>query len=240
MPRLGGMSPFPLRFGGGEGRVQTILTSFNADRGTAFDTADRETVVYAINMAIARAIAAAWGSNERLSRIWIPASMPVDVLARWEKILNISPLPTDAPKDRRDRVAEVMARFGQATLEARIDALLTEKLGDAYVQIEHIAYSNALIYVPDGSYPWGVVGSVPWSSTVAHLLVQLQKPTGWTEGEFYDAAGKVPQLLEPLLPVWVTVDWYRPGPISVDVGGPEAGGFYLDDDHNLDNEVFDV
>ncbi len=78
--------------------------------------------------------------------------------------------------------------------------------------------------------------------TVAHILVRIQKPAGATEAMFYEAAGKVAPALDPLVPAWVTFDWYRAPlstPINV-VGGPSAGGFYLDDEHNLDNNVFDV
>lgn len=237
---FGGMSPYPRR--SGRPRVQAILEALNADRGTAFEASDRETTVYVNNMAIARAISAAWGTNERLGNLWLPAHMSEDALTRWEKILAIFPKPTDTVEDRRNKVQTIFENFGQSTIHGRVVELLENALGDAFVDVEYISYANATILVPDGTYPWGTASTTsPWSSTTAHILVRLQKPTGWSEFEFYEAAGRVGQLLEPILPVWVTVDWYRAGPISVVVsGGPSAGGFYLDDDHNLDNEVFDA
>lgn len=241
MPTYGGMNPFPRRFGGGPARVKIILDSLNADRGTSFDASNRLTTVYITNMAIARAISAAWGTNRRLGNLWVADRMPLDIIERWERIMALYPLPTDTEDDRRTRIEEHFARFGQATLSDRVEALLTEKLGDVFVAVEYISIANANILVPDATYPWGAVGGSPWSSTVAHILVKLQKPTGMSEGAFYEEAGKVIQLLDPILPVWTTVDWYRAGPVSVSVsGGPSAGGFYLDDDHNLDNEVFDA
>lgn len=241
MPAFGGMSPFPIRFGGGKTRTQVILSALNADRGTAFDTADRTTTVYVENMAIARAIAAGWGTNVRLGNIRKPSAMTDTILGRWETILGILPAPTDSEAVRRNRVATLFARTGQAAINGFLTTLLSNALGAAFVAIEHVDYSNAVILVPDGTYPWGSVGSVPWSSTVAHILVRLQKPAGWAESDFYSAAANVATILESALPVWVTFDWYRPGPTSVAVtGGPSAGGFYLDDSHNLDNEVFDV
>jgi hypothetical protein len=241
MPTFGGMSPYPRRFGGGEPRVKTVLETLNADRGTAFDTSNREATVYVNDMAIARALSAAWGTNERLGNLWMPYRMSTDTLVRWEKILAINPSPESTEFERRTYLATLFSNFGQAAISGRITELLTEALGDAFVAVESISYANAVIYVPDGTYPWGsVIADTPWSSTVAHVLVRLQKPTGWSEFDFYEAAGRVIQLLEPILPVWTTVDWYRAGPVSVAVsGGPSAGGFYLDDEHNLDNECFD-
>lgn len=238
---FGGMTPYPRKLGGGKPRVEIVLEGLNADRGTAFDTSNTDSTVYVNNMAIARAIAAGWGTNERLSRIWDPMRMPEELVPRWEKILALAPLASDTLVARRRRIKSVLERFGQSTINGRIVTLLEEALGDAFVDVEYISYANAVILVPDGTYPWGTTGVSPWSSTVAHILVRLQKPTGWTEAQFYEAAGKVATLLDPILPVWTTVDWYRGGPTPVAVsGGPGAGGFFLDDDHNLDNEVFDV
>jgi hypothetical protein len=237
------MSPYPKRYGGGGSRVKFILDSLNADRGTAYDATNRLTTVYVENMCIARALSAAWGTNERLGNLWVPTRASMDIIARWERIMALSPLPTDTDFDRRAHVAALFARFGQATLSARITTILTAALGASFVAVEHISYANANILVPDATYPWGafVPGSSSWSSTSARILVRMTKPAGWTEYDFYAAAGLVVTLIDPILPVWSTVDWYRPGPINVNVsGGPSAGGFYLDDANNLDNEVIDA
>lgn len=238
--KLGGFSPFPAKLGGGTPRVKLVLDTLNADRGTAYDATTRTTYVYAHNMAIARAISAGWGTNERLARLWSPECCSMDVLERWEQMMALYPAPTDDDDTRRTRVDELMARFGQESVDAVILDLLTDKLGSVFVGIEHIDYVYAAIYVPDGTYPWGSVdssGNRPWSSSIAHVLVRLQAPTGYTEGEFYAAAGQVIQLLEPRLPVWVTIDWYRPGSTSATFGNVSAAGFYLDDVHNVDNEI---
>lgn len=238
--RLGGMSPLPAPLGGGKPRVKAVLEGLNADRGTAYDATNSETYVYAHNMALARAISAAWGTNERLARLWVPESMSMDVLERWEKIMAIYPAPDDSNEVRRARVGRLLARFGRAIVADEIEERLTQELGDVFVQVDHISYANAYITVPDGTYPWGSVDTTrPWSSTMAHVLIRLQKPTGYSEVDFYEAAGRVTQILDPILPAWAYATWYRPGPVSQNIsGGPSAGGFYLDDAHNLDNEVF--
>jgi hypothetical protein len=240
MPSYGGMSPYPRRLGGGRTRVQDTLEALSADRGTAFDASTRETTVYIEDMALARAIAAGWSTNQRLGSLWDARRMSEDILHRWEhNILNlhIHHVISITEVERRERVEALLANFGQASIHSTLYTQLSEELGDAFVAIEYIDYSSAYIQVPDGSYPWGVVGDSPWSSTVAHILVRLQKPDGWTEGEFYEAAGKVSLILEPALPVWTTYSWYRPGLISTASGGLTAVGFYLDDPHNLNNEI---
>lgn len=241
MPGYGGMNPYPRKFGGGRSRQRVIIDALNADRGTAYLATERQTSVNAVNMALARGIAAAWATNQRLANAWTPTRMSEDILARWEEILALAPAPEDTGPVRRARVTAAFQRFALAALSGQIAAALQAEIGGAFVAVEYIGLANATIYVPDGSYPWGVVGPTPWSSNVSHVLVKLQKPTGWTEGDFYEAAAKVALVLEPMLPIWTTFAWYRPGPVSTPItGGPSAAGFYLDDASNLDNEIFDV
>lgn len=240
MPAFGGMSPFPLRLGGGRPRVQVVLDGLNADRGDAYNATDRTTTVYVENMAIARAISAAWGTNARLGAIWDANRMSEDILERWEHIFALAPSASDDETTRRDALATKLTAVGSPSIGGILTTALSAALGSAFVAVEHIDYSAASINVPDGTYPWGSVGASPWSSTVAHILVRMQKPAGWTEGQFYAAAAKVGVVLDPALPAWTTFDFYRPGPISSAVaGGPSAAGFYLDDAANLDNEIFD-
>ena len=113
-----------------------------------------------------------------------------------------------------------------------------------FVAIEYISTANAVIHVPDTSYPWGtVVAGAPWTSTVARILVLLEKPAGYSESDFYAAAAKVAPAIDGLIPAYCTFDWYRGSSAypAIEVsGGPSRAGFYLDSPENLDNSVFDV
>lgn len=243
MPCFGGLTPFPKRFGGGRPRAKAILDSLNAGRGTGLDTTSWSSPVYGENVVAARAIAAAWSTNQRLANIWDSRRIVGRTIARWEKIRAITPNYGDSDNQRRARLAAIEALAGANPTHAFLAALLSNALGDVFVSIDYISANNAVIQVPDASYPFGVpsMSTSPWSSTIAHILVRVQKPAGMTEGEFYDTAGTAIAILDPVVPAWATIDWYRPGPVSVMViGGPSAGGFYLDDEHNLDNEVFDI
>jgi hypothetical protein len=244
---FGGYHPYPRRFGGGRhsGKplLQVVHESLNAARGAAFDT-DSETSIAAVEtMAWARAIVFdGWELNARLGHQW-DARRTTDMLPRWEQIFKIRPAPGASTRDRRVELVRRWERFGAISHHARLETALEAALGDYFVAVEYISLANAVVHVPDGSYPWGtVVTGVPWYSTVAHITVRLQKPAGATEAQFYEAAGKVSFTLDPIVSAFVTFDWYRaPESTPVNVsGGPSAGGFYLDDEHNLDNNVFDV
>lgn len=244
---FGGYHCFPKRFGGnkyeGKPLLEVVHQSLNAQRGAAFDT-DSETSIAAVEtMAWARAITFdGWELNARLGHQW-DARRTTDMLPRWERIFKIRPKPGATERERRDELALRWARFGGVSNHARLTTALSEALGDYFVAVEYISLANAAVRVPDATYPWGsVTPGYSWGSTIAHVLVKLQKPTGATEGQFYEAAGKVVTTLDPIISAFVTIDWYR-APLSTSVsvsGGPSAGGFYLDDEHNLDNNVFDV
>lgn len=238
----GGFHPFPKRYGGAaRSHLEVIHASLNAQRGTALDATNPATIVWLENMAIARAITFdGWGVNQRLALQWDP-TRTTDMLERWETIFGL-PFITVPAYTRRERLTRSWRAFGGLANTTRLTDELKAACGDFFVAVEYISPSVALVNVPDVSYPWGTVfPGRTWYSTVAHILVKMQKPVGATEGDFYEAAGKVGPILDPIIPIWSTFDYYR-GPDSgaIDVpGGPSAGGFYLDTDHNLDGQVFD-
>jgi len=239
----GGYAPFPKRFGGGRPRLRLVHETLNAARGTAVDASDPDNVAWVENMAYARAITFdGYGLNERLGNQWNPDRM-TDMLPRWEAIFGIRPAPDATAKSRRDVLRKRFRRFLDATaLHTRIVQTLKAELGDVFVQIEYISYANAVINVPDSSYPWGTVNAAaPWSSTTAVMLVLCQKPAGYSEGDYYAALARATPALDAIMPAWMKFYLYR-GPQTypaVNVsGGPSRGGFYFDDPGNMDNCVF--
>lgn len=240
----GGYHPFPRRFGGGKPRLKVIHESLNAQRGDGIDVS-HGTEVWIENMAFARAIYfSGWESNRRLSLQWDPLRLHKNMIPRWETIFGIPTNPAASLRARRLALWKRWQRFGQRATHSVLTAILQREIPDYFMQIEYIGLSNANVHVPDGSYPWGtVVDGITWYSTVAHILVRLQKPDWATWAEFYEAAGRVVQELHPIVPAWVTIDWYRGSTCGAHIDvpdGPSAAGFYLDCPHNLDNQVFDV
>lgn len=245
----GGYHCYPRRFGGnrhsGKPLTEVIHESLNAQRGDAYNTDDTTTIVWLENQAYARCIAYdGWETNERLALQWDP-NRTTDMLPRWESIFKLAPAPTDSDRARRQALLARWQRFAGPANHARMVTALQSALGDFFVAIEYIALPLAVVHTPDATYPasWNatVAAGVPWYSTIAHFLVRLTKPSYASEREFYEAAGKVFETLDPICSAFVTFDWYRGGPTCINVaGGPSCAGFFLDDEHNLDNEVFDV
>lgn len=239
----GGYHPYPRRFGGGKPELQVVHESLNQQRGTALDATNPATVVWLVNHAIARALVFdGWGVNQRLACQWDPDRM-TDMLPRWEQIMKIAVPFGAADADRRAAVKLRWSRFGQSARHAQLTTELAAALGAAFVAVEYISPANAVIHVPDNTFPWGTVSpGAPWTSTVARILVRLRKPVGWTESDFYAAAGKVSVILDPILPSGATFDWYRAPSVGTPItvgGGPSGAGFYLDEP-NLDLLVFDA
>lgn len=241
----GGYHPYPRRFGGGRPLLRLVHDSLASGRGSALDATNSSTVAWVETMAHARAICFdGYGTSRRLAMQWDPART-TDMMGRWETIFGVPRAPGTTDYDRRQTLVRRWRRFLDApALHSRIVSRLTLEVGEVFHAVEYISYANAVIHVPDLSYPWGDEATgLPWYSTTAHILVLLTKPDGYSEATFYEAASKVGPALDGVIPSWCTFDWYRApaaGP-SIDVaGGPSAGGFYLDDEHNLDNSVFDA
>lgn len=239
----GGYHPYPRRFGGSAGsRLEVVQKSLAQQRGTAVDAGTEGTVAWIETMAFARAVVFdGWGTNDRLGHQWDPNRM-TDMRARWETILTLRPGPTATDPERRTAVLRKFERFEAGAGRSELIGRLTEKLGDVYVDLEYIGPTIAGVTVPTAGYPWGsVVAGKPWSSNVAELIVKLQKPTGWSEAQFYEAVGGVRQALDDVVPAWVTYLWYRPSVDSANVNisdGPSEAEFWLDEDYNLDNHLF--
>ena len=160
MPMFGGLTPFPLRFGGGTPRLQSIVQSLQASRGQLYSTSTMS-AVYVEDNAIARAIDRdGYGCNERLTNQFYPtttssyAGLPTDgiigvgLLPRWETIFGIVPTPGEPDATRR---ANLMAAWQQ--IVGSNDA---SGLYDVVVSVlEPLGIFVALVYQ-------GVTGAVSW------------------------------------------------------------------------------
>ncbi len=227
MPTFGGMSPFPLRYGGGVPALQRIIESLASQLGTAYDSENVNGIIYIELMAEARCIAAVWSQNQRLANQWQAARM-TDFLPRWEKIYRLPVFASDSLTTRRARVAVAQARVGEADGPAIRDICMTI-MGDAFVSLVHTDSSGAVVWTP-ATWPFGLHGAFTWYSTVAHVSVKVAQPASMSDADFYDRAGALMVALDGVLPAWITFDWYREGGFGA--------GFYLDE-LNLDNEAFD-
>lgn len=228
MPSFGGLHPLPMRMGGGITVLQRIVESLSSQLGTAYDSEDRDGIVYLELLAEARCIAAMWSQNARLANQWQGARMS-DFLERWERIYKLPVFPSDTLSMRRARVSVAQARVGGADGPAVLD-VCTTILGSAFVSIVHTTSAGAVVWTPTG-WPMGSHGTLTWYSTVMHVAVKVTQPSSMDAAEFYDRTAALMVALDGILPAWVTFDWFRESGLGA--------GFYLDQDANLDNEAFD-
>jgi uncharacterized protein YmfQ (DUF2313 family) len=224
-----------MRGGSGDGTYKRIYDALNQACGTAYDTGTTSNVSIE-NHAIARAIAEAWDQNRRLSFIHDPWRCAPSILVRWERVCRLYPLATDTLLDRRRRLAAKLARFGvKPTYQVTYDRMV-EALGDVFVTINHVTAAEAVAEWPGGSPP----EPDKFTSTVCRVLIKAVKPTGWTEGQYYEAKNRANPILDATLPAHMTYFIYRNDPSHS--GGSwatdDGAGFILDTPANLDNQIF--
>lgn len=234
--------PYPRRLGGGRPRYIAILEGLLASREAKGLSVETSSYGYARCVALAREIAATWSTSARVGQSRDPYRMDLSVLERWEKLLKLPRTRRDTEGTRRQRLANHESLIGQATITSLVAAQAEITVGSRFVAVEHVPIVGAVITVPDATYPFGtVIAGAPWSSTVCHTLILCQKLAGDTEGSFYEAMGLLVAALDPIMPAWMTFDWYR-APASTPIAvtdGPSMAGFYLDNEANLDNNIFD-
>ena len=232
MPAYGGYSPYPMRFGGapgGKSLVQHVTESLLTQRGTAY-SASTTSAVYVECLAYARALVFfGYETNARLRNQFFARSMTADgLLPRWERIYQLAPAPGATEGQRRASVAAKRLATGQTGSAQPIQDALQVALGPVFAAYEHLKLSEAVSLWPGGT----TSPTIPWYSTLAHVLVRVQIPATYSLGRFYVAVGNVQPILDPMLPATFTWDWY----VASSHGGR---GFYLDEP-DLDLEAFDI
>jgi hypothetical protein len=245
MPRYGGFSPYPLRYGGGEGNssaplLQRVFESIAAQRGSAYDQTT-QSAVGVENMANARAITFdLYGANARLANQFRPATMTADgLLPRWERIFNTPTLPGDTEATRRARVGAAWASIGLVnTHQAVVDAL-TATLGPLFSGI--IAYQSPATATAFWPGAGNNTARLPFVSTILHIDVQVNLVPPYVvpntsppapNALFWAAVAVMVPVLDAMLPSWVTFDFYT-------LNSHGTTGFYLDEP-DLDLQILDV
>lgn len=236
----GGYHCYPRRFGGnkygGKPLTEVIHESLNRQRGPAYSV-DPDSIVWCENFAYARCIAwDGWELNARLALQWDPQRTTI-MLPSWVTIFAIPANDSWSDREIREELTRRWQRFGKVANHSYLTSELQRALGPFFHSLNYIPIAQASVKVPEAGYPWGTVVDGLWSSTTAHFLVRLVKPSNATEGDFYAMAGKVPQILDPIVSSFVTFDWYRSGTLDWTIGSLGGLGFKLDDEHNLDNQL---
>jgi hypothetical protein len=242
MPRYGGFSSYPLRYGGGDGGSgktlhQRVFESIAAQRGSAYDQTTT-TAVGLENFLFAKAIV--WDGyycSQRLANNFLPtkATVATGMLPRWERIFNAPPALGDTEVQRRARISAAWLSVVQSNIHQSVDTVLVSALGVLYSgTYTYQAPATALTYWPGASTN---TPSLPWYSSILHVDILVNLPASYTSSSgptaaWWAAVGAFVPPLDAMLPAYVTFDWY----INSSHGGL---GFYLDE-FDLDLEIFDV
>lgn len=219
--------------------LRRVFESIAAARGSAYDQTPTSTVGVE-NMAFARAITIdGYQRNQKLANEFDPRKCTAaGLMPRWERIFGLAPLATDTEPTRRARLAAAWLRLVSGNWVQAVNDALAGALGALFVKLTFLTPSTALTYWPGGA----TLAGFPWYSTLCNVGVQLTIPVGYSNPDgspnarWWATTGGVGTALDPMLPAWVTFQWY----ITSIVQNPGHIGFYLDDPANLDGEIFDV
>lgn len=229
----GAFNPSPLRTGASSGTlIEYFLATLNEGLGTAYNPV-LGTAIYKENLAIARALGALVAFGERIGNQADPFKL-TDFLETWEEIFRIKPGFNDSLESRRATVAFRMSLIGMSPDLGTFTSVVRQILPNTFVRVELIPSTKANTHVPLGANVPGGINVPPdgfWSSSISHILIVTQKPATMTENEFYAEVGRLYAYAHLILPGWATFDWVR--------DGASGAGFYLDEEHNLDNQRFD-
>jgi hypothetical protein len=246
MPFYGGMSPAPRRYGGGirgadtnAPLLQRVAESLSQQMGSAYEPSvlPPTSAVAMETHAYARAVVFdGWSANERLANQFLPSTSTVDgLLPRWERIMNAPPFAADTQPTRQARVGLAWARIGEPNSIQPVIDELSRALGPLYISVLHNDPSNALTFWPGGPQ----LAGYPWQSTIARLNVELAIPSGYANADgspnalWWGTVGTVQQVLDPMLPSWMTFQWF-----IASIDHPGDIGFYWDEP-DWDLEIFD-
>jgi hypothetical protein len=246
----GGFDPFPRRPGSRSARnVEALTKSMLRQRGTAY-TDDPNSFVWLQSTCIARAIASAWETNQRLANQFDPYRT-TDFLPRWEKIYGISPPPGATFSQRRTAVAARWILIGKAATRSGFEDVLRTLLPNTFVTVHYLSNHWAVnrtaenVFYPDTGTPFGTHpshGTDPtssnalgnWSSTIHHIAIELTQPSWMPNEDYYREARSIYSgILDVFLPTWTTFSAFKSN-------GETFEGFYLDAAGNLDNQAVGI
>lgn len=195
-------------------------------RGSAYRK-ERDGLVHAENLAIARSEAARTRAAEKLAANSQPATSD-EKLDSWARSLGVYRYVDDTVQDLRLRCASKY-QVAKAPTIVYVDECISTLLGSAFVRTWRQEGAD-LATPPTQTYWPGVnpgpaaydLGGGAWLSERCHLGVEVVQPDSLTELDFLELTNvHLHRLLDRLLPSWATFAW------GMDLS---ADGFHLDID----------
>lgn len=208
----------------------TLYREFQSMRGSAY-TRERNTLVHAENLALARFFAhVGWRVPEKFRANLTPARAS-DKLSYWVDVLGVSTRPEDNEGDIR---LSCSANFQIAKGNSYIAVLDAVKalLGTKFVAIL-LSRGTDLANPPLNTFWPGVnpgpgsysLGGGAWTSERSHVAIQVTKPADSELGDFIELMdGKLIPLLDSILPDHVTTSWVTGDGFLLDISQLDFDG----------------
>lgn len=184
----------------------------------------------------------------RLTALVRPVTFPdgrteeTSILARWEKILGLKAQASASEYQRRQAVWGALVSTTSAR-RSSVETAMQGVFGSWYVglgendtaDVDYPGKSpagNVTAYWPtaqaatpdtfhDAEYPGRYSPTDAWRSNLCHIAVLFQPPASADPGDVNRARGKALQLLDDMLPAWMSATVSQLAP------GSTASGFYL-------------
>ncbi len=201
-----------------------VYRNLAAQRGTAYTGQIGGTLVHAENLALARLMSWVWFRQpEKFRANCLPGSAD-EALPYWSKVLSVPTKLADAPWQVRQRAAAHYRAVTAIDLPS-IQAAVSQLLGDAYVDATFQIGSD--LTTPPSLTFWDAetagpasysLGGGAWISERSHLFVQVQRPSGMTDGDLAQLLNvQLFQLLDRILPAYCTFAWGIGGGFLLDI-----------------------
>lgn len=184
----------------------------------------------------------------RLTALERPVTFPdgttdtTSILARWERILGLTAAPDATPQQRRAAVWGALVSTATAK-RSGVETAMQGVFGSWYVglgenDVTDVDYpgkspaGNVTAYWPTAQaatpdtfhgaqYPGRYSPAYPWRSDLCHIAVLFQPPASADAGEVSRARGKALQVLDDMLPAWMSATVSQLAP------GQSGSGFFL-------------
>ena len=174
--------------------------------------------------ALARAVYNVWQVYGNVSGQFDPNTMDT-MLSRWETIMNLQPLSTDALDVRRARVALKFALINEIPTNANIVSLMSSTIPQIF---------KLLITIPEvsatgGGIPSGINGGLEtlisgagWYSTACSIYIDVHRPSNISQSAFWSQAFTIFPALNLFMPAFAGVDWFTSTFNNSDGAGHQA------------------
>ena len=200
---FGAYGGFPFEFGGSDGVHEAEHMALLDELAPGWDVSEG-TQVWNECYAHARAVTTIWYLSDRLKNEVLPLRM-LSNLEEWEAATGLRVVDGDTDIARRQRLAAKLRGLAGNTI-SDIQGACTAVFGASFLGLINAA--DVIAYWPGGPEIAGVTCApgppgLEWSSNRVALAVQVTRD-GLAAGVFEDKLAALAEVLDGMLPAWMT------------------------------------